>query len=37
MKAFKDIATGKSFGYASNDIPTWDVAFQRLMEEGKNH
>ena len=37
LKAFKDIATGKSFGYASNDIPTWEVAFQRLMEEGKNH
>ncbi len=37
MKAFKQIATGKSLGYESTEIPSWDVAFEKLIAEGKNH
>lgn len=37
MKAFKRIATGKSFGYASEDIPAWDEAYNILMNHGRDH
>jgi hypothetical protein len=37
MKSFHQIATGKTYGYESNDIPSWKVAFQLLQENGKNY
>jgi hypothetical protein len=37
MKSFHQIATGKTYGYESNDIPSWTVAFQLLQENGKNY
>jgi heme-degrading monooxygenase HmoA len=37
MKAFHQIATGKTFGYESERIPTWTEAFSILQEKGKNY
>jgi hypothetical protein len=37
MKAFSKIATGKSYGYESEEIPTWEQAFATLQEKGKLH
>jgi hypothetical protein len=37
MKAFSKIATGKSYGYESEEIPTWEQAFVTLQEKGKLH
>ncbi len=37
MKAFKRIATGKSFGFASEVVPSWDEAYSILMEHGRDH
>jgi hypothetical protein len=37
MKAFSKIATGKSFGYESDEIPTWEQAYATLQEKGKLH
>jgi len=37
MKAFNKIATGKSYGYESDEIPTWEQAFATLQEKGKLH
>ena len=37
MKAFKQIATGKSFGYESASLPNWNEAFAVLLEKGRNH
>lgn len=35
MKAFPSIATGKIYGFEGEQIPTWDVAFNLLMEKGR--
>lgn len=37
MKAFSSIATGKTFGYESDTIPTWEEAFSLLESKGKNY
>jgi hypothetical protein len=37
MKAFHRIATGRTFGYESETIPTWNEAFELLQEKGKNY
>ncbi len=37
MKAFNKIATGKSYGYESDEIPTWEQAYATLQEKGKLH
>lgn len=35
--AFHRIATGRTFGYESDIIPTWNEAFELLQEKGKNY
>ena len=37
MKAFHSIATGRTYGYESKTIPSWDEAFAILKEKGKNY
>lgn len=37
MKAFSSIATGKTFGYETDTIPTWEEAFSLLESKGKNY
>ena len=37
MKAFKQIATGPTYGYESETIPTWEEAYVLLTEKGKMH
>jgi hypothetical protein len=37
MKAFHRIATGKTYGFESDVIPTWENAFVLLQEMGKNY
>lgn len=37
MKAFNRIATGKSFGYEADSVPSWAEAFERLVRDGRNH
>ena len=37
MKAFHQIATGPTYGYESDQIPSWEEAYALLMEKGKFH
>ncbi len=37
MKSFHKIATGKTYGYESENIPTWAEAFSLLEEKGKQY
>ncbi|MFM6935310.1 MAG: hypothetical protein ACKOXP_07685 [Flavobacteriales bacterium] len=37
MKQFHKIATGRTYGYDSEHVPTLEEAFQLLMEKGKNY
>jgi hypothetical protein len=37
MKAFHKIATGPTYGYESEVIPTWEEAYALLKEKGKMH
>jgi hypothetical protein len=37
MKAFSSIATGKTYGYESETIPSWDDAYHLLETKGKNY
>lgn len=37
MKAFNSIATGRTYGYESDTIPSWEEAFLLLESKGKNH
>jgi hypothetical protein len=37
MKAFHRIATGKTYGFESDVVPTWENAFVLLQEMGKNY
>jgi hypothetical protein len=37
MKSFHKIATGRTYGYESDTIPTWEEAFQLLESKGKNY
>jgi hypothetical protein len=35
MKAFHQIATGRTYGYESDQIPTWDSTYSDLINKGK--
>jgi len=37
MKAFNSIATGRTYGYESESIPSWDEAYILLQEKGKDY
>ncbi len=37
MKAFHNIATGKTYGYETTTIPDWNEAFLILESKGKEH
>ena len=37
MKSFHTIATGKTYGYESDSIPTWPEAFALLEKHGKQN
>ena len=37
MKAFHSIATGRTYGYESDNIPNWDEAYTLLQEKGKDY
>jgi hypothetical protein len=37
MKSFRRIATGKTYGFESDVIPTWEHAFVLLQEMGKEY
>lgn len=37
MKAFTKIATGRTYGYESDSVPSWPEAFQLLQEKGKQY
>ena len=37
MKAFTSIATGRTYGYESDIIPTWEEAYSLLESKGKNY
>jgi hypothetical protein len=36
MKAFGNIATGKTYGYEPEEIPTWENAYALLATKGKD-
>lgn len=35
MKAFHKIATGRTYGYESDTIPSWEEAYKLLEEKGR--
>lgn len=37
MKAFHTIATGRTYGYEAEAVPTWEEAYRLLQEKGKNY
>lgn len=37
MQAFHAIATGRTYGYESETVPTWSEAFKLLQEKGKEY
>lgn len=37
MKSFHTIATGRTYGYEAEQIPSWEEAFLLLEEKGKNY
>jgi len=37
MKAFHKIATGRTYGYEAEKIPSWEEAYRLLQEKGKNY
>lgn len=37
MKTFHSIATGRTYGYESDTIPSWEEAFKLLETKGKNY
>jgi hypothetical protein len=37
MKSFHKIATGKTYGYESDAIPTWKEAFELLDKQGREY
>lgn len=37
MKQFHNIATGRTYGYESDQVPNHIEAFNLLMEKGKDH
>jgi hypothetical protein len=37
MKSFHSIATGRTYGYEAETIPSWEEAFATLQQKGKNY
>jgi len=37
MKAFRKIASGKTFGYESDRIPSWDEVHELWQKQGKEY
>jgi hypothetical protein len=37
MKAFPKIATGRTYGYEAEQLPSWAEAFTLLQEKGKEY
>ena len=37
MKAFPKIATGRTYGYEAEQLPSWTEAFTLLQENGKEY
>ncbi len=37
MKSFHKIATGKTYGFESDNIPNWEEAFNMLSRHGRNY
>jgi len=37
MKAFHSIAIGRTYGYESDTIPSWEEAYKLLESKGKNY
>jgi hypothetical protein len=37
MKAFRKIAVGKTFGYESDRLPTWDEVHELWLKNGKEY
>lgn len=37
LKAFRKIATGKTFGFESDRIPTWDEVHDLWIKNGKEY
>ena len=37
MKSFHKIATGKTFGFESDTIPSWEEAFDILISKGREY
>ena len=37
MQAFHQIATGPTYGYESDTIPSWEEAYKLLTEKGRMH
>lgn len=37
MKAFRKIATGKTFGYDSSSLPSWDEVHKLWQDHGKEY
>ena len=37
MKAFRTIATGRTYGYESDTIQSWEEAYSLLESKGKNY
>jgi hypothetical protein len=37
MKSFHTIATGRTFGFESDKIPSWEEAFEMLEKKGKKY
>jgi hypothetical protein len=37
MKSFRSIAIGRTYGYESDKIPSWEEAYTLLELNGKNY
>lgn len=37
IRAFPDIASGKTFGYAADDVPDWDEVHALWLERGRDY
>lgn len=37
IKVFRKVASGKTFGYESNRIPSWDEVHDLWLKQGKEY
>ena len=37
IKSFREIATGKTFGYESKTVPSWDEVHQLWLVKGRDY